>query len=366
MKIKTNKQKIESGVQKASRVANKHLTLPVLSCVYLEALASGKLVIKSTNLDVGIEIELEVKTVEQGVAAVPAQIFLNVLSSIKEDEITIETKDNNILISSNKNSATIKCLPYEDFPTIPILESSNVLQINSRDLLAGFKSVWYSASVSAIKPELSSVFLYKDGENLVFASTDSFRLAEKKVHNSSNVEIPQLLIPSKNVSEIIKLFEDLGDDINVVFEKNQIAFIAKDIYLVSRLVEGNFPDYKQIIPKNFTSSVTVLKNDFINSIKTSNIFSDTLHQVKLSVVPNEKALFVESKNNDVGEYKESINASITGDALELNFNNKYIIDCMQSIVSDSIVLNFAGMGKPLLIEGVSKNGFSYIVMPMNR
>jgi len=366
MKIECDKSKIEIAIQKASRLANKHLTLPVLSCVYIEALNDNRLVIKSTNLDLGLETEIKVKTIKAGVLAVPANVFLGVISSIKEKDLILEEDGSNLKISSNKNSAVIKCIPHEDFPSIPKLKNNKSIKMVGSDLLLGFRSVWYSASNSNIKPELSSVYVYKDDGSLVFVSTDSFRLAEKRVNVKSSIDFPQTLIPFKNVVEIIKLLEDNRDDIEVIFEKNQAAFITKEIYIVSRLIDGSFPDYRQIIPKSFGTSATILKNDLINSIKTSNIFSDSMSQIKIKADQKEKALIIESKNNDVGEYKESINASVSGEKIELNFNSRYVVDCMQSIPSDSITLSFGGPGKPLMITGASEKSFMYIVMPMNR
>jgi len=366
MKIECDKTKIEEVIQKTARLANKHLTLPVLSCVYLDVLNDNKLIIKATNLDIGLEIEIKVKVIEKGVVAVPANILLGVLSSIKENNLIFETKDNNLKISSNKNSVIIKCLPHEDFPSIPKLENLKPIKINCQDLISGFKAVWYSASNSNIKPELASVFIYKGDNGLVFVSTDSFRLAEKKVNTKITNDFPQTLIPYKNVSEIIKLFEDNRGDIEVIFDKNQMAFITEDIYVVSRLIDGSFPDYKQIIPKTYNTTATVIKNDLINSMKTSNIFSDALNKVKLKIDVKNKSLNIESKNNDIGESQEYISASTSGENIELNFNSKYIIDCMQSISSDSLVLDFGGTGKPLAISGTTDKSFLYIVMPMNR
>lgn len=366
MKLECEKVKIEPVIQKVSRLANKHLTLPVLSCVYLELVDDNKLVVRSTNLDLGMEIEIKVKAIEKGVLAVPANVLLGVLSSMKENNLIFESKDNNLKISAGKNSVLIKCLPHEDFPVIPKLKNLKPIKINCRGLLSGFRSVWYSASVSNIKPELSSVYVYKNDGNLVFVSTDSFRLAEKKINAKIPNDFPQILIPSRNVAEIMKIFEDYEGDLDVVFEKNQAAFITENTYIVSRLIDGNFPDYQQIIPKNFGTTAVILKNDLINSIKTSNIFSDSLNQVKLKTDVKNKTLKIESKNNDIGEYEEFINTSVSGDDVELNFNNKYIMDCMQSIPSDSLSLNFGGIGKPLVINGASDNSFLYLVMPMNR
>lgn len=373
MKLECDKLKIESVIQKTARLANKHLTLPVLSCIFMEAQDDDKLIIKSTNLDIGLETEIKIKTIKKGIVAVPANILQGVLSSIKENDLSLETIENNLKISYGKNSVLIKCMSHEDFPSIPKLKyssspegDSKSIKINSQDLLLGFRSVWYSASNSSIKPELSSVYIYKGDNNLVFVSTDSFRLAEKKVNTKSPIDFPQTLIPYKNVVEIIKLFEDYKGEIEIIFEKNQAAFITKDLYLVSRLIDGSFPDYKQIIPKTYTTTATILKDDLINSIKTSNIFSDSLNQVKLKAGVANKSLTIESKNNDIGEYKETIKASVTGDDIELNFNNRYVTDCMQSIPSESLLLSFGGLGKPLAISSASDKSFLYIVMPMNR
>ncbi len=372
MKLECDKTKIEPIIQRAAKLTSRHLTLPVLSCIYLEAI-DNKLIVKSTNLDIGVEMGIKIKVIKNGVLAVPASVLLGVLSSIKENNLTFEAKENNLKISSSKNSAVIKCMPHEDFPSIPKLkaisavdEDSKLIKINSRDLIFGLRSVWYSASNSNIKPELSSVYIYKEDGSLVFVSTDSFRLAEKKVNIKTPIDFPATLIPFNNVSEIIKMFEDYNGEIDIIFEKNQAAFMADGVYLVSRLIDGSFPDYKQIIPKSFETTATILKEDLINSIKASNVFSDALNQVKLKVDSKNKVLNIESKNSDVGEYKEAVKASITGDNIELNFNSKYMMDCMQSISADSLILSFAGASKPLAIQGSSDKSFLYIVMPMNR
>lgn len=369
MKFEVDKTKIEQAAQKVSRVAGKHLTLPVLSCIYLEVLPQDKLVIKTTNLDMGIEITLKIKTIKTGYITVPANIFLGVISSVsmnKNNNLLIEEVGGNLKIISDKNASLIKCVPSEDFPSIPKIIDGKGIKINASDLILGFKSVWYSASNSNIKPELGSIFVYNGEGNLTFVSTDSFRLSEKKVVTKITEDFPQTLIPYKNVVEIIKVFEDYKGDIEIFFEKNQASFVVGDIYIVSRLVDGSFPDYKQIIPKEYTTKVTLLKSDLINSIKSSNIFSDNLNQVKFKVNQKSESFIVESKNNDIGEYSESIKASISGENIELNFNSRYVVDCFQSITSDSLTLNFGGPGKPLVISGVSDKSFMYIVMPMNR
>lgn len=180
MKFECDKTKIENLIQKVSKLTNKHLTLPVLSCIYFSVSEENKLVVRATNLDIGVEAEVKVKTLKNGSLAVPSNILMSVLSSIKENNLVFEEKDNNLKISSKNNSVVIKCMPHEDFPIIPKIENKESIKINTHDLLFGFRSVWYSASNSNIKPELSSVYVNKEENNLVFVSTDSFRLAEKR------------------------------------------------------------------------------------------------------------------------------------------------------------------------------------------
>lgn len=366
MKIESDKDVIEQAIIKTSRLAGKHLTLPVLSCVYLEASKKDGLIIKSTNLDLGIEIKIKVKVINEGYVAVPANIFSGVISSIKDKSLTIEVVEGNLKISTDSNSTLIKSMPADDFPVIPKIETGNEIILNTKDIVNGFKSVWYSASNSSIKPELGSVYIHHFNNGLVFAATDSFRLSEKKIQTKPTNDFPNTLIPFKNVSEIMKIFDDVSSDVKIRFEKNQASFVVDNIYIVSRLIDGSFPDYMQIIPKNYVSIATILKSDLINAIKTSNIFSDTLNQVKFKINVSKKRLDIFSKNNDIGEYFESIKASISGEDIELNFNSKYIIDCMQSILSESIVLSFGGVGRPLVITGVSDKSFMYLVMPMNK
>lgn len=365
MKLEIKKNILENALNKAVRLTGKHLTLPVLSCILFEVKDDDCLIVKSTNLDLGFEIKLKAKIEDKGVLAVPGSILLNTLSSLKSENVVLESENGNLKIKSETKNSLIKCMPSEDFPSIPIINDSKVIKTDLESVIFGLKSVWYSASISNIKPELSSVFIH-ELEGLAFVATDSFRLAEKKINVKNLSEFPSILLPQKNVSDLIKILEEYKGEISLSFDKNQISFVIDDLYLVSRIVNGSFPDYKQIIPKSFTTEATLLKSDFANAVKSSSIFVDITNQIKIKVDSKNKNIEIISKNNDVGEYEEKIKANITGSDIELSFNAKYLFDCLQSISSESIIFNFGGIGKPLLIKGTSDNSFSYIVMPMNR
>ena len=160
--------------------------------------------------------------------------------------------------------------------------------------------------------------------------------------------------------------ENTKEDVNVYLNENQIAFVFEDVYLTSRVIDGTFPDYKQIIPKETKTEVILLKQDLINTLKISNIFADKFSQVIFNVSSKNKTFKVSTKNMDVGENISNLDAVIKGDDLTISFNYKYIIDCFQSIDSDSVSLSFSDNNKPVVIKGVSDKSFLYLVMPMNK
>jgi len=208
--------------------------------------------------------------------------------------------------------------------------------------------------------------MYSNQDDLIFVSTDSFRLAEKKIKIKVSEEIPGILIPFKNVSEILRIFGEVQDVVKVCFNKNQISFSSDNIYLTSRVIDGVFPDYRQIIPKEFKVEAVVLKQDLLNALKLSNIFSDKFNQINLRISPKEKVFELSSANNDVGENKTYLDAAIKGEDILLGFNYKYFLDCFQSINVDSISIRLNQASKPMLISGSSDKSFTYLIMPMNR
>lgn len=368
MNIECGQDKIIEGIQKAQRIAGKHPTLPVLSCLLFEAKKNNTLVIKATNLDLGVEIIIPAKVIKEGMVAVPAAVIYSFISSLVTGgkDIKLEIEGNNLLIKTKHSNGTIKTMPHEEFPNIPKISDGKNFDISANDFIKGLKAVWYSASVSGVKPELSSVYVYQDDGYVVFAATDSFRLAEKKIKLKKSVDFGQILIPFKNITEIIRVFEGVSGDLSVSFNKNQISLAHNGIYLISRVIDGIFPDYRQIIPKEMKTSAVILKQDFADAMKISHIFSDKFNQVHFKIVPNKNIFEIQTKNSDVGENLQKIDATILGDETEINFNHRYVVDCLQSIETDSVSLDFSGPNRPLIIRPVADNSFLYLVMPMNR
>lgn len=368
MRIECSQEKISKAITLAERISGKHMTLPVLSCVLLVADKNNTLTIRATNLDLGIEISLPAKVDEPGTVAVPAGTLSSFVGGISEPnaKVKMDLQQGNIKISTGKSSGVIKTLPHDDFPSIPRVSSDNTFSLNSGDFIKGLKAVWYSSSISSIKPELSSVYVYCENEFVTFVATDSFRLAEKRVQIKKTKDFGQILIPHKNIPEIMRVLETVPGEVAVELDKNQISFSYEGVYLISRVIDGVFPDYKQIIPKQSTTEVTILKQDLVNALKLSNIFSDKFNQINIKVLPEVKKCEIRTKNNDIGENVTSLDAVVAGEEIDINFNYKYIIDSFQSVDSDSVTLMFNGLHRPLVIIPTSDKSFRYIVMPMNR
>ncbi len=368
MKCEIQFEKFRRAISLTERVAGRHATLPVLSCVLIDV-KKNEATIRATNLDVGIEVEVPVKSDGEAIFAVPAHTISSFLSQVgnKEQVVKLETNAGNLHISLSRSKGVIKTLPFEDFPAIPSVSGGKLSPLPTDVLIKGFKSVWYSAAVSNVKPELASIFIYKDGDKAVFAATDSFRLAEKKINLPKAASLEDMLIPFKNTIEIVKMLEAAGPTVNLLSNKNLVSFEAPGLRITSRIIDGVFPDYRQIIPKSFSTEAVMLKQDLINTLKLSAVFSDAFNQIHVVVDPKKKIFQVDTKNSDVGENQSMLDAAVSGEPLEINFNCKYISDSFQAIDADSVSLQFNGKNKPLVIKPVSGDqSFLYLVMPMNR
>jgi len=366
MRIECVKEKLHRALSLVDRVSGKNLTLPILGCVLLEA-KDKTLLLRATNLELGIEAEIPAKVESEGAIAIPAGVLTSFISQLSgEKGVFLDFSKGNLSVSFPGSATVIKCYNPQDFPTIPKISGDHVFSIPSEDLVRGLKSVWYSASISSMKQELSSVYIYPDSEWIVFVATDSFRLAEKKIKAKHQKNFPNVLIPFKNVSEIIRIAEVLQGDVEIHVTKNQISFFFEGLYLTSRIIEGSFPDYRQIIPKEFKTELVLLKQDLERALKLAVIFSDSFNQVGIKSDNKRKEVEFKTKNDNVGENTSSVSAAISGETLDLNFNHRYMSESLPFVPSDSVSLSFNGSGKPMVIRGVSDRTFTYLVMPMNK
>jgi len=363
MHITIETKELQKVVEIVSRVSTKHATLPVLQCVLLEVKGSV-LTVKATNLEIGIEGSVTAEVKEEGIVAVPAQILLQTINLITQPTITLLNEGDTLQVEARTSKTEIKSVPFDDFPKIPHIKSDSI-SITSELFTLGIKSTAFTASQSSIKPELGSIYIHQKKEHsLTFVATDSFRLMEKTIPQKNISLEESILIPYKNALELARVAEGKTGEINLFINENQCALKVDNIYITSRLVSGTFPDYIQIIPKEYKSTVTLLTSDFAQALKKTNIFLNKFGQLTISI--SEKMCTLSSQSGESGATTETINATVEGENITLNFNQRYISDVVSHIIDDSIRVRCAGVGRPIVIENVHDASMRYLVMPMNK
>lgn len=365
MKVNCNTEKLKNAVVLADRMTGKTLTLPILHAVLLTA--TGKtLKIRATNLNVGIEIEIPAQIEVEGTVVVKGDVLANVCNLlIATSDVTLSLDHENITISSSNTTTVIKCIPPEEFPALPVVEG-DVFEIKSTNLQEGIRSVYFSAASTEIKPEIASIFLYSEDSTMYFVATDSFRLAEKKLKIKGLPDISKILIPYKNITDVLRVLDVCTETVRVSYTRNQLSISGNGVYFTTRLIDGAFPQYTLIIPKEEITKAVVMKQELINTLRLSTIFADKFLQVSFSVMPSQKQVLISSKNSDVGSSVSTIDAVIEGEEIDVVFNLKYFIDVFQTLAGDSVSISFTKPTKPILVKSVHDTSFLYLLMPTNR
>ncbi len=366
MKVVVAKEILHEKLTLLEKVSGKHATLPVLRGIHLRA-SKNTLTLSATNLDVGLSVSLSVKVEHEGEAVVPASLVSSIVGSLaRGGSVTCSVEEGHFVVSGGGSTARITTLPAEEFPALPQVEDGVRVSVPARSLVSVIRSVWFCASTSTIKPELASVYLFTEGNSLVAVATDSFRLAEKRVRLSEPLEMEPLLIPIRNTPDLLRVLEGAEDDVELTYNQNQLSFTQGDTYCTTRLTDGTFPDYRQIIPKEYVVSVVALTQEVAASIRKAALFAGSFNQVTLAIDPSTRSIEVRAASSEVGDVTDTLEGVIEGEALTINFNQKYLVDGFQSITSDSTSLSCAGPGRPMVMRGVGDDSYLYLVMPMNR
>lgn len=366
MKVECLLEKLKAVVNQIEKVSGKNMTLPILGALCIQTDDSG-LIIKATNLNIGAEIKIPAKIIEHGTIAVSASLLAQICNGLSGDvPVTLESHNDHLVISTKNSKLTLKSMNADDFPNIPRVESESTFEIPIDQFILGIKSVAYAAAISDIKPEISSVYMYSEPGNLVFVATDAFRLAEKKVVVKGIQQFPELLLPVKNISEIIRILGEYSGSITLSITESQISFSNNQLYITSRLTRGSYPNYRQIMPSGSKTEVVMLKSDLQAVLKSIMVFSDKFNQIDLVIDPAEKVCMITSQSNETGEGVVQLEAALSGDRIETRMNQRYIADVLQSLTTDSLSFSFTEANRPMIIKPVGDTSFTYLIMPMNR
>jgi len=363
MKINCLKDNLEKSLNIAERFTGKNINLPVLANVLIEAIGSY-IKITATNLEYAVEIKIQGKIADPGKVSVPAKVINSLIQSIKEEKISLEEKSDNLVIKTEFKNTKINGNKTDEFPLIPNIKNNNCFKTEAMALKQGLEKVLSSASLSDFKPEFTGVFFNISSTELKLTATDTFRLAEQKIKLSDKPEKGNFsfILPSQVAQELVRIIS-YEKEIKIIYGDNQILFESGSFKITSRLIEGNFPEYENIIPKEFEITSFINRNELKDTIKAASIFSSKLMDISLDF--DKDKLEIISSNQDVGEYKNIINIQTSQNKkLKVDFNYKYLLDGLNSLSDENIFMGCNTENNPSLFHNKTNDNFLYVLMPI--
>ncbi len=353
--------KLKVALQGVERVVTSRSTLPILNNVLIKTSKSGVEVV-ATDLEVGIKFFLGGKVEKEGSVTVPGRTLIGLVNSLHGDTIALESKNNILQVVCGETKASINGVPADDFPVIPEVEGGRVVKLRTevfKDLLA---QVDFAASSEESRPVLTGVYLISGGSGLTAVATDSYRLSEAAAKEKLSEEF-NVIIPVRTLHEIRRLVGDTPQ-FELRLGENQIMVATDSATLVSRIIEGEYPNYKQIIPQKSDTTVEMDVQEFSDAVKTAAIFSmEGSNTVRLNIQPS-GTVEVVSESSQVGNFAAKVKAGVKGAGGEISFNAKYLLDGLNSFDTPRFTLGMtnktaAGVFRPSGVEDRL-----YLVMPL--
>jgi DNA polymerase-3 subunit beta len=363
MKFECRGEVFIKAVQQVARARSKNQSQNYLQDIHLE-LDTHLLTLRATNLELFCEKSIPVKGVVNGNCLVQGETFLRILSTFQslDTVLTCEVTEGVFSITTDKGVVEIKTTPYEDFPTLPS-QGERIGAISKENINLLLKEVSFCAATTDIKPEIASIYVYTKDDLIYSVATDSYRLAEKSIPNETNLEC-SILIPQKHVGDILQILQDENEEFTVSQYESIISFSTSNLTLSIHTVTGQFPDYRQLFPKAFTTTVTLSKEELQKTLTLTTFFNEQYSQVEC-VFTEEKVTF-HSRNERVGQVTHSIQSTREGEDIEVKYNNRYFLDVLPHIEGGTVHCLFTTPNRPMFIKGIKDISFTYLLMPLNR
>ncbi|MDD3293278.1 MAG: DNA polymerase III subunit beta [Geobacteraceae bacterium] len=363
MEIKVQKsellKKITLGVNVA---ASKPSTLPILNNLLLETQKDGKMKVVATDMEVGISTLIPVEVVQAGSITVPARKFFDIVKELPEGvvEITV-TKNNTVSIKAGKSFFKIMGLDKEEYPKLPDFSLSDSIEVEQAVIKESLSLTSFAISHDETRYVLNGVLLSIHGQTTKFVATDGRRLAfykkEIKQKNNKNID---MIIPAKTVHELLKLLNWEGV-VKIVHTQNKVLFSFDDTYLTSSLIEGNFPNYEQVIPKEEKTQVLANREEFLQAVRRAALLtSPEAPALKFDFIKNK--ILVSAKTPNMGEAKEELPSEFKGGEITIGFNPGYFLDVLKNLSDEMVSISLTEADKPGLVKG--RDGYLYVIMPM--
>ncbi len=360
---------LKKALNACDKIVSRNLTLPILSNLLIKT-SKDKLQIISTDLEIGLNYFVTGEVKEEGSIVIPSKLLLGVINNLTDEKITIEAKDNKMIIQNNEFNLNIQGFDSLEYPIIPSIDSEDMLEIDSKNLLIGLSQVFKSANAGFNKPELNSIFFNINEGNLYLVSTDSFRLSEKIISKNSfktnTKKQVKIVVPTKTIQEVILIlqnFDEVDQKIKIYFSNNQIFFDFGVANLISRLIEGEFPNYKNIIPKTYQTKIQVNRDKFKESIRLISNLSSQIKDLNIQVDSKNQEIILKGEDENKGDGVYKIKCVVDGYDSKLCFNYSYIIDGLEGVDSEEV---FFGVNEdsPALIKSTQTEDFIYVLMPI--
>jgi DNA polymerase-3 subunit beta len=367
MEFRCVKTDLNSALQIVEKAVSVRSTLPVVGNILLEATAVG-LKLSSNDLEIGIELLLDANIVTEGAVLAPAKTLSSIVSKLSEGEVTFKVDENNsILITSKQSKFNIHGLPVDDFPALHRLSKGETLKIEADTLRKMISQVIIAVSLDEAKQFLNGILIEKDKNELRFVATDGFRLARKisALHEDSASGL-SIIVPSRALNEINRILqqEDYQGLVELVVTREQVSFQFKSIYFVSRLIQGQFPDYNHVIPADQKTRITISRKDLQEAAERASIIaSSSANIIRLEMV--DQRLLITANTSSIGNVSELVDIQKEGEDMQpIAFNVRLILDAIKNIPEDSIVITLNGATSPGVITPRGDKDFTYVVMPI--
>lgn len=360
MKFKVTQENINKALIAVSRVTNTHATLPILGNILIKTV-NNRVCLTATNLEVGITKYVGAKIIQEGSITVPALILTTFINNLPNTVVEFSLEGNKLVIETENNNCVINGISSEEFPIIPEVEKGIEIKLPAIEFKKALQQTIFSTSNNENRPVLTGVYLYSNNENMYLVSTDSARLSERKITNTKQ-EI-SLLLPYSPMNDLLKIIDD-DEEILLIKDSQQAMFKNNGTELICRLLSGDFPNYKTLIPTKFTSSAKIKKEDLFRIVKISSVFAkESSGSLTIELNEKDQKISIKSLTSQIGENTALANAQIKGEG-EVTLNSKYILEVLNVLSGEYIDFCFNSKTEPVLIKDSDDKNYKHIIMPL--
>lgn len=361
MKLKVTQENLNKALGLVARVASTRATLPILSNVLLK-IEDNRLNVSATNLDIAISCELGAQVKEEGSLTVPARLLQDFVNSLPAGVIELEQDEQRLKVTTESYKSVINGVAADEFPVMPAIENGSSWNVSGPLLKKALQQVLMAASNDESRPVLTGVYFHTVDGVLYMAATDSYRLAEKRLVKLK--EEVKLLIPATALHDVQRIINDFDGDVTVVHDDQQVQFRAGDVELVARLIEGNYPDYRKLIPASFSTTATMPRAELVNITKVSSLFArESAGSVVVSVDEPSASIWIHAVASQLGENNATLKVDAKGSG-SITLNSRYLLDALQAMDAKTVQLGFNGKLEAVMLSDTESDDYLHIVMPL--